>query len=95
MNESHKIRKNLCELFREHFLTQDGLLREGVVEVECAGMTFTREAKPRMDWFGSEYYAVRVVNNNKTGDDPGRVYRFGYFPNSKKVGWPPLYTERY
>jgi len=95
MNESRKIRKNLSELFRQHFLTQDGLLREGVVEVECAGLTFTREAEVRMDWLGSEYYAVRVINNSKTGDDPERVHRFGYFPNSKKVGWPPIYTERY
>jgi hypothetical protein len=95
MNESRKIRKNLCELFREHFLTQDGLVREGVLEVECAGLTITREAKLRRDWFGSEYYAVRVVNNSKTGDDPERVHRFGYFPNSKKVRWPPIYMERY
>lgn len=95
MNESRKIRKNLCELFREHFLTQDGLLREGVVEVECAGLTFTREAELRKDWSGSEYYAVRVVNNSKTGDHPERVRRFGYFPNSKKVGWPPTYMEWY
>jgi len=95
INESRKTHKNLSELFREHFLTQDGLLREDVVEVECAGLTFTREAELRKEWFGSEYYSVRAVNNNKTGDNPERVYRFGYFPNSKKVGWPPIYTEWY
>jgi len=95
MNESRKIRKNLCELFREHFLTQDGVLREGVVKVECAGLTFTREAELQKDWSGSKYYAVRVVNNSKTGDDSGRVRRFGYFPDSKKVGWPPIYIEWY
>ena len=95
INESRKIRKNLCELFREHFLAQDALLPEGVVEVKCAGLTFSREAELRKDWSGSEYYAVRVVNNSKTGDDPERVHRFRYFPNSEKIRWPPIYTERY
>lgn len=92
---NRSVRKNLADLFRENFLTADGSIRPGVVEVECAGLRFVRERNLVKDWSGGEYLLVRIINDAKLGDDPERVRRMGYFPKSKKIGFPPAWLETY
>lgn len=90
-----KVRQNLAELFREHFLADNGTLREDRLEAECAGLKFVRSCELTKDWSGAEYYLVRIVNESKMGDDPDRVRKMGYFPKSGKIGFPPSWAESY
>ncbi|EIV94366.1 hypothetical protein [Frankia sp. QA3] len=93
IGEKRKINRNLAELFRENFLLPDGSLHERVLEVECAGLRLVRATVLTRRRTGQEYYLVRVVNDAKSGDDPTRVRRFGFFPKSGKIGFPPAWLE--
>ena len=95
MGSDRAVRRNLADLFRENFVTADGSLRPGFVEAKAAGLRFVRSTDTVKDWSGSEYYLVRVINDAKPGDDPDHVRRMGYFPRTKKIGFPPTWLENY